>query len=529
MKNESNKICDPNDYQLFALSSGISCIIFAYHICQSWHFPWYGNPDQDLVFLRDGLRIARLETPGYSDHPGLLQMLVGALSHLAWGTAAKINLNDADWQRIFELQKIFNSAAMALLIGLTSVLLRKLTNRTQLALLTGITCALSIGTTTLEYQLRNEFFSAYLFYAAALIAAGIANNRIKDTAHIGADRKISLAPMASYSLLAMLSLLSKVQVLPLLALLSLGLAGWIYGYDPSGLKKFAKILCKAIVLSATLLTIFRIASIDIGVNFIAAISVLTLAVTPLYIAATANTEKPDNYSKEERSITLTFGAASLGYAAVAHINHWQHISWNPYSASKYTSPPINGNGSAEFLSNAGDAYALLFERTFDGQLFAHILAILVPLLIIGLFFNPKTNRPQIHKQSPKEHLTDLSGAYLFACAIAMSTIVSFRWPVDHYLPYQQPLLILSILAIGTAPRSRLIWKSTAIYMVTSALLLNLSYPRSAYATYVKNTISVNFAQANSQATNNSKTSALCASQHAGREWKGSIIGWSCRY
>lgn len=173
-KAQANKKYDYSAILLFALSSGMASIIFAYHLQHSWNFPWHGNPDQDLVFLRDGLRIARLETPGYSDHPGLVQMLIGAISHLAEGSTAKTRLNDQDWQRVFEVQKIANSAAMAFLIGSVSVLLGKLTSNKRVALLLGIICALSIGTTTLVYQLRNEFFSAYLFYAAALIVAGIA-------------------------------------------------------------------------------------------------------------------------------------------------------------------------------------------------------------------------------------------------------------------------------------------------------------------------------------------------------------------
>jgi len=56
--------------------------VFMVHLSASWNQPWVANPDQDLVFLRDGLRLATLQQPGYSDHPGLVQMLIGAAAHV---------------------------------------------------------------------------------------------------------------------------------------------------------------------------------------------------------------------------------------------------------------------------------------------------------------------------------------------------------------------------------------------------------------------------------------------------------------
>lgn len=528
-KAQANKKYDYSAILLFALSSGMASIIFAYHLQHSWNFPWHGNPDQDLVFLRDGLRIARLETPGYSDHPGLVQMLIGAISHLAEGSTAKTRLNDQDWQRVFEVQKIANSAAMAFLIGSVSVLLGKLTSNKRVALLLGIICALSIGTTTLVYQLRNEFFSAYLFYAAALIVAGIAKSRIKSATDTGPKRRLRPADASSYSLLAMLSLLAKVQVLPLFVLLSLGLAGWIYGWNLSALKQLVKNTCRATVLSAALLAAFKIVGIDVGANFIASLSVLALAATPLYIAATAGIEDLGCFTKEEKLITLTFGAACLGYAAIAHACHWQHISWNPFSAGKYTSTTINENAPAWLLSKASDGYALLFERTFDGQLLAHLLALIVPLTFIIILACLKTNRPSKHWRNPKSRIVYLSSVYLFLCATIMASMASLRWPVDHYLPYQQPLLILSLLLIGTSARAHLLFRIISAYMAVSVILLNLSYPKSAYATYVKNTIPRTSDLKHGRSHSNMNANWLCASQHAGTEWRGSIVGKSCGY
>jgi hypothetical protein len=418
---------------------------------------------------------------------------------------------------------------MALLIGTISVLLNKLTDRKLLAILTGITCALSIGTATLLYQLRNEFFSAYFFYVAALVAACIANSRIKNSTNTSFSGKQRLAAFTSYSVLAMMSLLAKVQVLPLFVLLSFGLGGWLCGCNLSGLKTLGKSICRAITLSTALAVVIKVVSNDMEIDFVAAISVLTLVATPIHIAVTAGTRNFNPHNNDEKFIAFSFGITSLGYATIARLNHWQHISWNPYSASKYTLPSASEYGLKEYLDNASRAYALLFERTFDGQLLAHVMALVVPLVFIVLLSSPRVMRSEALGQFHQNRLIVSCGAYLFICALAMSSIVSLRWPVDHYLPYQQPLLILAILAIGTTRRAWLAYKGIAAYMVVSTLLINLAYPRFAYATYVKNRLPVRVDVMSERAPSKASKGVLCDSQHAGKEWRGSIIGLSCRY
>ena len=111
----------------------------------------------------------------------------------------------------------------------------------------------------------------------------------------------------------------------------------------------------------------------------------------------------------------------------------------------------------------------------------------------------------------------------------MSVIASLRWPVDHYLPYQQPLLFLAVFLAAFIPRSPLVFKVVGIYMAASIMLLNTSYSKYAYLTYFKNSIpaTLNGPMLISQKATSNRS--VCASQHAGPEWRGSIIGSLCNY
>jgi len=517
------------DCVVFFTTSIVSIAIFACHIYQNWHYPWFGNPDQDLVFLRDGLRIARHQIPGYSDHPGLFQMLVGALSHLISGTTTKTYLSDQNWQAVFQVQKIINALVMAALIGSASALLARRTRNRSLATLVGITCALSIGTTTLLYQLRNEFYSAYLFFAAALIAIGIAESRITKDDETSSIDQISIVPIFSYSLLVMLSLLAKVQALPLLILLSLGLTVWLYGISVLGLKKLIHSVVKAVMLTMLLAAIFKLTSIDVGGSIAGYSTILILTIIPLHIATTAGPGKLSLYANGDKEIALLYGVTSLVYAKIIQINSWQHISWNPYSASKYTQQGLPKNGLEWYLSRGSEAYKLLFERSFDGQLLAHLLAILLPLAFAGCLVKIITSHASLPGAKRRCKLTYLSAIYLYVCAAAMSVIASLRWPVDHYLPYQQPLLFMAVFLVAFISRSPLAFKVVAIYMTVSVILLNISYSKYAYLTYVKisTPASLNGPILIPQKAINNRS--LCASQHAGPEWRGSIIESLCNY
>ena len=91
-------------------------LLFAF--LDSWEFPWYGNPDQDLVFLRDGLRLWMGIYPGYGDHPGVVQMIVvrwsiDILSPWLFLDHSRTVVEgagfvDRDWQLVFVVAKLLN-------------------------------------------------------------------------------------------------------------------------------------------------------------------------------------------------------------------------------------------------------------------------------------------------------------------------------------------------------------------------------------------------------------------------------------
>jgi len=181
------------------------------------------------------------------------------------------------------------------------------------------------------------------------------------------------------------------------------------------------------------------------------------------------------------------------------------------------------------LSRGSEAYKLLFERSFDGQLLAHLLAILLPLVFAGCLIKITTSHSSLSGAKRRCKLTYFSAIYLYVCAAAMSVIASLRWPVDHYLPYQQPLLFLAVFLAAFIPRSPLVFKVVGIYMAASIMLLNISYSKYAYLTYFKNSIpaTLNGPMLISQKATSNRS--VCASQHAGPEWRGSIIGSLCNY
>jgi hypothetical protein len=108
-------------------------------LIDAWAFPWYGNPDQDLVFLRDGLRLATGLPPGYADHPDFLQMLLvsacvplfraGSVLGVPLLQGSPGALLDADWQRLFVVSKLLNQTLMSALIFANAALLVGLLGR----------------------------------------------------------------------------------------------------------------------------------------------------------------------------------------------------------------------------------------------------------------------------------------------------------------------------------------------------------------------------------------------------------------
>jgi hypothetical protein len=245
---------------VFALVWLGSIAIFSYHLNENLAYPWFGNPDQDLVFLRDGLRIAQLKTPLYSDHPGLAQMILGAIAHLAWNNHG-MAIGDEDWQNIFNIHKIANAFAMATVLACCCEALGNLISKPN-ATIVGICCALSMGSTTLVYQLRNEFFSAYLFFLGSLIICILLKNRQAQASGVEMQKPIHILVPSACSMLYFMALLAKMQVIPLMGLFCLGVALWGF----TGSNHHAKCVVEAFGKSTIFSALWTVALFLLGVQ-----------------------------------------------------------------------------------------------------------------------------------------------------------------------------------------------------------------------------------------------------------------------
>jgi hypothetical protein len=530
------RLMPPRTPNVFAITWILAMVIIGFHISQSWDFSWLSNPDQDLVFLRDGLRLFNLSKPGYGDHPGLIQMLIGAGSQLLFKittsshhtmTSSPIGdrpLTDHDWQILFQIHKVLNGLAMVTLIATCSNLASKLLGR-PIGLAWGAMTALSMGTTVLSYQLRNEFYSAYLFYAAALVLC------LKIDSFRHRESGDSINPIGFDSLLMAsgllyLSLLAKVQVFPLIAAFNLGLVVAVIrmkGFNRKGwLTNAAKTsgLCLAIALAIQHQspTASRIAATG---------SVLLLVLMPLVITCQLATQQEELPHRAVARVSTAFGLATAAYTLIVDRFHWQTISWDPYAMSRYR---IDQHGTCTagcYAERMVDGISGLFERSFDGLLIAQILSIAVPvMLLISL---AKTNATK-QRESLQARQCDKSfwAVCLCGAAIAMSMVASIRWTVDHYLPYQQPLLYLGLLIAAASLWPKGYWKILTAYALTSLMLINLRYPPLARQTFIKyepkqleERLLINGTISDSE--------PICWQQHAGKEWNHSILGRACRW
>ena len=511
-------------------------VIIGFHISQSWDYSWLSNPDQDLVFLRDGLRLFNHSKPGYSDHPGLIQMLIGAGSQLLFKittssqhtiTSSQIGdrlLTDGDWQTLFRIHKVLNGLAMVTLIATCSSLASKLLGK-PIGLTWGAMTALSMGTTVLSYQLRNEFYSAYFFYAAALVLwLKIDSFRHREPA--GLSKPISFYTLLMACVLLYLSMLAKVQVFPLIAAFNLGLVAAVMkgkGFDRKAwLTNAAKMigLCLAIALV--------IQHQSPSARSIAATgSVLLLMLMPLVITCQLATQQEELPHREAARALTAFGLATAAYALIVDRFHWQTISWDPYAMSRYR---IDQHGTCTagcYAERMVDGISGLFERSFDGLLIAQILCIAVPVILLISLAKANASK-QRETQQARQRDKSFWTISLCGAAIAMSMIASMRWPVDHYLPYQQPLLYLGLLIAAENLWPKAYWKILTAYALISLILINLRYPPLARQTFIK----YQPKQLEERLLINGRISdsePICWQQHAGKEWNHSILERACRW
>jgi len=512
---------------VFAMVWLTTIAIFGYHLNENLAYPWFGNPDQDLVFLRDGLRLSQLKAPLYSDHPGLAQMTLGALAHLFYDKGG-IALGDKDWQNIYNAHKIINAFAMATILACCCEALGKLIDKLN-ATVVGLCCALSMGSTSLVYQLRNEFFSAYLFFLGSLIICLLIKERCGQAKNLDIQKPIRVLAPAACAMLYLMALLAKIQVIPLMALFCLGLGLW--GISASGYQ--AKPVLNALKTS-TLFSAFCtgplfLSGVKAG-SLTQAWMIILLTLFPIQLACTGfETQEKIRQANVRRSL-LAYVTCLTTYTVIVRAFHWETVSWNPWGINKYTFP-VTGEAATSTLSlwqRATDGYLLLFERTFDGQLIAISLSIILPVLIAIKAAYAFAKQKDSEKKKINFVESEIVGCYLFICASVMACVASLRWPVDHYLSYQQPILYL-VIALMIKPQKPIFFRSLSLYALASATIISIKYPTYSYSTYVKISEPVIHTKSAASDQSPSYNPGLCAPQHAGHEWKGSVVGKACSY
>jgi len=519
----------------FGITWMLAMVILGYHLSQSWDFPWISNPDQDLVFLRDGLRLFQLSKPGYGDHPGLIQMLIGAASQFLFkittasqhissdGGVGQQVLNDGDWQTLFHIHKVLNALGMVTLIATCSSLASKLLG-TPIGLAWGAMTAMSMGTTVLSYQLRNEFYSAYFFYAAALVLS-LKFDNFSHREPGDSSKPIDFHTLLTASAMLYLSMLAKVQVFPLIAAFNLGLV--VAMARGKGFNKKAWLTSAAKTIGLCLALAMAIQHQSPTAHSIAATaSVLLLMLMPLMITCQLATQKHELPNREKAKILTAFGLATSAYALIVDRFHWQAISWNPYAMSRYRIDQYGTCSDGCYAERMADGILGLFERSFDGLLIAQILCITVPLmLLIGIVMTNVSK--QREPQQSREREKSIWAISLCGAAITMSMIASIRWPVDHYLPYQQPLLYLGLLMAAESLWPKGYWKTLTAYVLISLTLINLRYPPLARQTFIKYQPTQLEERLRVSGTI-SDSEPICWQQHAGKEWDHSILGRACK-
>ena len=515
----------------------------------TWDFHWYGNPDQDLVFLRDGIRLSSGHRPIYAEHPGALQaMSVGLVRFITSSTklSAPIGVipREADYQTVFQYTKALNLFAYAGILGFTYRLIRTLT-RTSAAITWSLLTALSAGYIVETVQLRNEAFSALLFYLAAALAA-MRYSEPKENRNARNDIMIGIIYISA----ATLSVFAKVQSIILFTLLDAGLILWLSsckekarGAVETNIWKWTCLaLSLGMILSATLSLALNLSkdSIELVVRA-ASIAVLLFPVI-------GSKQRGPRLELSALSISLiTFIILIAGFSLIN--TEWFTTAFNPLASKVHAHSAKNCYGTWCLAQNAKAGILLLFKRAaftnigasaigaaclsyFWTKLFVQyhnrilkptlatssiVLSLAIfdagfgisgkAIIAIGSILGFTANLC-IQRYFKAKNYNDVLAQLLFWSSITMALICSLRWPVDHYLLYQQPLLFGALVIELLRVPSRYF----IVCAVASLLLL----------TRVKLDILENLGATYQQQLDRS-SKHFCAPQHQGKEWSRTFI------
>ena len=512
----------------------VTCLI------DSWSFPWYGNPDQDLVFLRDGVRLWNFRPPLYGDHPGLLQMLVVWMALLflkllaAAGFVQRFDpayLDDSGWQQLFVAAKTVNVVNMVALLFVCSVMLLPWLARGRV-LLWAIGCGASMALVSEVYQLRNEFYSMYFILIAVLVSINWFALGRKWLARDEAIKRSSFlfATLAALVCIAcsFLGLMAKVQALPVL--LSLPIVVIFATFVLSERHLFLSYLACLLWISGCILVgaLFFVGSKNISL-FQSLIVFVAIAGPPSLLISSAISGTPKGLLGLDRvwlaAGSLSFCGVSAVFMFVADRFQWLELILNPFAARvhavAYGSCPQGAVLCAVRQGVRGFSY--LFERSIDSYLLASSFGFFVLFTcVLSLYRAPRVVRGSGGLgMNYTRFVMVVSGCACLLLAMAMAGVAGQRWAVDHYLAYQQPLLLAGLLIMSRASISFVwFWRVASLLVVLSIVLIYLRYPMSSRATYVKESIVLSPDVGRGDG-------ALCARQHAGVEWVHSSLWGLC--
>lgn len=502
-------------------------------IVDSWAFPWYGHPDQDLVFLADGYRLATSRPPTYADHPGAVVTLISSFALFIYNVrltisglpslTASATPSDVQWQGIFVVAKVMNASAVVALIFLSSLLLLRWLPRLHVALWSLLVSA-SLATQVELYQLRNEFYSAFLAYIAFLLTANwlaesYGSTSLRTSRHPLIKRDFcnqSWQRAAVVFACLWFSVIAKIQSYPLIVIFALGVVVWMLLQERN-----SQLLARAIQMSlvcALLIGGFSGVLSGRSIDFLQAIMASFILLFPALLCLISDGHGGLlSFPKHRTSFLLTALFASAVVAITSFLSNglWLAVPLQPLRMTNYVEGGTNCLDLACRLQLGAHGIVYLFERSFDGS-----FIVWFALLSVGLLVFILVERSFVDKAA----LLPLS---LLITAFAMAFLAGQRYAVDQYLNYQQPLFFLGLLmvAAGGAAAGGL-WRSQLAKMLllvstVSIVLIFGRYSRYSRMTYVLP------GNAMSNARKAEYYQLYCAPQHRGDMWKKSRIGNYC--
>jgi hypothetical protein len=529
------------DYSPFFLGLlGFVCVFpLIRSFADSLPFPWYGNPDQDLVFLRDGLRLWNFRQPLYGDHPGLIQMLIVWLALVclkvaaAFGFVNEIEPNalvDSDWQRLFVAAKIVNTVAMSVLLFASSLMLVRWLGRGS-AVLWALCCATSMALVSEVYQLRNEFYSVFIALVSILVSInGFVLFRSRLRRFVGMPSLfvgfISVTALVCLGL-GFLALLAKVQVLPLLLFFSAVVVFFAcflseFQFLIAYLFCLSWICCSVLIAGAFLPEFF-------GLSLVQAVVVaLGVAGPPALLMSSVVSLSKRGFGLAGAWVVINsvaFVGLSAFFLFVAVSFDWLVLLLNPLVARVHAvAYGACVDGDLWCVGRQGmRGFYYLFERSIDSYSLAPIFGIAILLLALLSVARALRLSFVLGPRDPVRLrlIPVLCGCSCLLFAIVMAFIAGQRWSVDHYLSYQQPFLLAGLFLMARSSLSLAwFWRSTSCLVVVSLLLIFMRYPGASESTYVKESLLVDPVLGRGDGS-------LCARQHSGVEWKYSSLWKLC--